>query len=269
MTSNALLPVFLERFESATSVNVWRPLSGDPDPYIWPSLPTAATAVSLRKSKKRQGVSRGRLGRPAVPGELGLRPRRGGKWLTVDALTRISLLLRRRGLIASGDAAIRANVDLETLAIDVVDALDSPADVVAAWHCLSDLKIIDPTPGRAHFCSLRSTSFTVCTAVLDAAIAHARTSKVKALHELLESARSHPNQDYFLLKHAALNNIYGVDIMPEAVEIARLRLFLKLIPGLTIAKIFSRFLISSSASARGMRWSVPAASTTSDLESAC
>jgi hypothetical protein len=34
---------------------------------------------------------------------------------------------------------------------------------------------------------------------------------------------------YFLLKTIMLNNLYGVDIMPEAIEICKLRLFLKLI----------------------------------------
>ena len=231
MTSNALLPVFLERFESATSVNVWRPLSGDPDRYIWPSLAHGCDR-SLPKEIEEEA---GSFPRPAwdalpVPGELGLPTETW--WEVVDRRRSHQDLVAaaKAGLIASGDAAIRANVDLETLAIDVVDALDSPADVVAAWHCLSDLKIIDPTCGSGAFLfAALNILHRLYSAVLDAAIAHARTSKVKALHELLESARSHPNQDYFLLKHAALNNIYGVDIMPEAVEIARLRLFLKLI----------------------------------------
>ncbi len=40
---------------------------------------------------------------------------------------------------------------------------------------------------------------------------------------------SHPNERYWLLKTICLNNLYGLDIMGEATEIARLRLFLKLI----------------------------------------
>lgn len=38
----------------------------------------------------------------------------------------------------------------------------------------------------------------------------------------------HPNLQYFIFKSIILNNLYGVDIMNEAVEIAKLRLFLKL-----------------------------------------
>ena len=39
---------------------------------------------------------------------------------------------------------------------------------------------------------------------------------------------AHPNRRYFILKSIILNNLFGVDIMEEAVEICKLRLFLKL-----------------------------------------
>lgn len=44
----------------------------------------------------------------------------------------------------------------------------------------------------------------------------------------LVNAPEHPNRQYFIYKSIILNNLYGVDIMNEAVEIAKLRLFLKL-----------------------------------------
>jgi Eco57I restriction-modification methylase len=39
----------------------------------------------------------------------------------------------------------------------------------------------------------------------------------------------HPNRSYFVLKSILVNNLYGLDIMKEAVEICKLRLFLKLV----------------------------------------
>jgi hypothetical protein len=65
--------------------------------------------------------------------------------------------------------------------------------------------------------------------VLDAADKHLQTSKHKGLRTLIKRVDEHPNRNYFVLKHATLSNLYGVDLMPEAVEIARLRLFLKLV----------------------------------------
>ena len=39
----------------------------------------------------------------------------------------------------------------------------------------------------------------------------------------------HPSRSYYIFKTIILNNLYGVDLMKEAVEIAKLRLFLKLV----------------------------------------
>ncbi len=47
--------------------------------------------------------------------------------------------------------------------------------------------------------------------------------------EVLRQVERHPSERYFILKSIVLNNLYGVDIMDEAVEICKLRLFLKLV----------------------------------------
>jgi hypothetical protein len=46
---------------------------------------------------------------------------------------------------------------------------------------------------------------------------------------ILKEVGRHPNRRYFILKSIISHNLYGVDIMEEAVEICRLRLFLKLV----------------------------------------
>ena len=43
------------------------------------------------------------------------------------------------------------------------------------------------------------------------------------------SIADHPNERYFILKSIIISNLFGVDIMEEAVEICKLRLFLKLV----------------------------------------
>ncbi len=136
----------------------------------------------------------------------------------------------KKGSIDSSDNAVTANVNLEALAIDVIDDIDSPADVAAAWGILSDLKVIDATCGSGAFLFAAIKILqTLYAAVLDAAAVHAKTSKDPALHKVLSDAGEHANREYFVLKHATLSNLYGVDLMHEAVEIARLRLFLKLV----------------------------------------
>ena len=46
--------------------------------------------------------------------------------------------------------------------------------------------------------------------------------------EVIEKVSEHPKRSYFIFKSIILNNLFGVDIMEEAVEICKLRLFLKL-----------------------------------------
>ncbi len=52
--------------------------------------------------------------------------------------------------------------------------------------------------------------------------------QLKDFRAILSQLDQHPNRDYFILKSIIVNNLYGVDIMEEATEICKLRLFLKL-----------------------------------------
>ena len=56
-----------------------------------------------------------------------------------------------------------------------------------------------------------------------------RTEKFRDFREILERIEQHPNRRYFTLKSIIINNLYGVDIMEEAIEICKLRLFLKMV----------------------------------------
>lgn len=53
--------------------------------------------------------------------------------------------------------------------------------------------------------------------------------KFSDFREALEQVAQHPNRKYYVFKSIIVNNLYGVDIMEEAVEICMLRLFLKLV----------------------------------------
>ena len=56
-----------------------------------------------------------------------------------------------------------------------------------------------------------------------------RGRKYRDFRETLERVGQHPNRHYFIFKSIIVNNLFGVDIMEEAVEICKLRLFLKLV----------------------------------------
>lgn len=230
MTSSTLLPVFLERVETKTGVNPWAYVAADPGRYIWESVrfgldtpyPDYVTAET------------GTYPRPAwnekAPEEWGLP---GETWWEVDHRHRNYervIASASAGRIDTADAAVSANIDLETLALDVIDGMDSPKDVVSAWDILTDLKVVDPTCGSGAFLfAALKILLDLYGTVLDAARSHAVTSNEQALIDLIAEVDAHPSKHYYVLKHATLHNLYGVDIMTEAAEIARLRLFLKLV----------------------------------------
>ena len=61
-------------------------------------------------------------------------------------------------------------------------------------------------------------------------ISESRPSRrYRDFRELLDRIEEHPNRKYFILKSIIINNLYGVDIMDEAIEIYKLRLFLKMV----------------------------------------
>jgi hypothetical protein len=230
MTASTLVPVFLERLQQQTQINPWQRLQTEPGRYIWESLafgldqpvPDAVTAESNDTARptwcEKAPPTHG------LPGET---------WWELERrrTVRENLLARiAAGEINDVNEAVSANLDLESLAVDLIDGMDSPEDVAAAWRILSELKVIDPTCGSGAFLFAALKIFqNLYGTVLDAAHAHARTAKHAGLDAILAAVRKHPNHEYFILKHATLSNLYGVDLMHEAVEIARLRLFLKLV----------------------------------------
>lgn len=99
----------------------------------------------------------------------------------------------------------------------------------AIWAALTELKIIDPTCGSGAFLFAALNLLVPVYEALLETIDLAERGVDPELDALRDDVDGHKGgRDYYLLKHACLANLYGVDIMPEAVEVARLRLFLKL-----------------------------------------
>jgi len=89
--------------------------------------------------------------------------------------------------------------------------------------------VLDPTVGSGAFLfaalNLLEPLYEICLAKME------ELGGEKYPDFTLELARvnQHPNREYFILKSIIVNNLFGVDIMEEAVEICKLRLFLKLV----------------------------------------
>jgi len=116
---------------------------------------------------------------------------------------------------------ITYNLDIRQFAQDVIEECEDPELLKALWQALQTLTVLDPACGSGAFLfaalTILEPLYTACLQRFEGFAPENPVFQTKA-----QSA-------YFLLKTIMLNNLYGVDLMPEALEICKLRLFLKLI----------------------------------------
>lgn len=154
------------------------------------------------------------------------------------------------GKIKSGEIThindfITYNLNIRQFANDVIENTDDPEFLKAFYKSLKSITILDPTCGSGAFLfaalNILEPLYETCIERMRHFIEEEDTSnktdkqvfrhQFKFFRDELKHIQSpeHPNLSYFIYKSIILNNLYGVDIMKEAVEIAKLRLFLKLV----------------------------------------
>ena len=262
ITRNTVIPFLFDAAERECPVafnpggGVWRLLQDDPDRYIYPAVGHGlawryspdADPVRLEKAFQLpddiaaglDDVSqRGGWNRPA-PEEYALRTE---TWREV--VTRRRRYQEVRDKLAAGEVSdvndlITLNLDVERFALDVIVQSEGPELLRAFWHSLSDVSVLDPTCGSGAFLfaalNILEPLYTACLEGMHGFVEDLERTRrpqsaqaLRDFREVLKAAGRHPSQRYFILKSIVLNNLYGVDIMEEAVEICKLRLFLKLV----------------------------------------
>ena len=235
---------------------VWRLLQDDPDRYIYPAVGHGLAwayspdtdpmrleealelpediAAGLDEVSQRGGWNRPAPEEYALPTET---------WREVVARRRRYQEVRDKlatGEVSDVNDLITLNLDAEQFALNVIVQSEGPELLRAFWHALRDVSVLDPTCGSGAFLfaalNILEPMYTACLegmrGFLDDLERTERPHSPQALSDfraVLEQADDHPSQRYFILKSIVLNNLYGVDIMEEAVEICKLRLFLKLV----------------------------------------
>ena len=162
-----------------------------------------------------------------------------------------------RGEVRSVEDLITYNLDIRQFMQEVIQDCDSPALLRAIWQAIvgrapgaSDqrvrhgITVLDPTCGSGAFlfaalnvleplyeaCLDRMQGFIDdADRVADGGTTRSGAKQYPDFRAVLDEVGRHPSSSYFIYKSIILHNLYGVDIMPEAVEICKLRLFLKLV----------------------------------------
>ena len=257
---NTVIPRLLEMARADCPVafdpggGVWRLLRDDPDNYIYPALghgvawdysPEGAVrleeplplpediAAGLDDPARRSGWNRAAPPVYALPTET---------WR--ELIARRQRYEEVRGKLAAGEVSdvndlITLNLDSERFARDVIVNSEGPELVRAMWRALTRVSVLDPACGSGAFLFaalniLEPLYSAVMQAMrdfredLETSRRPRNPNALSDFREALDETRKHRRERYHILKSIIINNLYGVDIMEEAVEICRLRLFLKL-----------------------------------------
>ena len=135
---------------------------------------------------------------------------------------------------------ITYNLNIRQFAQDVIENCEGPELLRAFWRALEKMTILDPTCGSGAFLfaalNILEPLYDACLIRMQAFVEDLKRSgqkhrpeKFNDFRRVLERVAQHPNHRYFMLKSIIVNNLFGVDIMEEATEICKLRLFLKLV----------------------------------------
>ncbi|MDE5881034.1 MAG: SAM-dependent methyltransferase [Muribaculaceae bacterium] len=151
---------------------------------------------------------------------------------TIERLQRCGDILDKinRGEITSINDFITYNLDIRTFAADLLAKADNRF-IGWFYHALQEVSILDPTCGSGAFLfaamSILEPLYEICIDRMQEFNKQKPVLFKTELAEITDKYRS--NIQYFIFKSIILRNLYGVDIMVEATEIAKLRLFLKMV----------------------------------------
>ncbi len=146
----------------------------------------------------------------------------------------------QNGEIHTINDLITYNLDIRQFVQDVIASCDDPDLINAFYNAITSISVLDPTCGSGAFLfaalNILQPLYEACldrmqgfVEDLDRSATQPNAKKLSHFRDTLAQVADHPNQNYFILKQIILNNLYGVDIMQEATEICKLRLFLKLV----------------------------------------
>jgi len=159
---------------------------------------------------------------------------------TIERLKHCDEVLRKikAGEIIHINDFITYNLDIRQFVYDLIENSTDHLFVRHFYAALRKITILDPTCGSGAFLfaamNILEPLYQVCIERMEDF--HEKNDNLfkDELGEIENKYRS--NIQYFIYKSIILHNLYGVDIMVEATEIAKLRLFLKMVAVVDVDK---------------------------------
>ncbi len=250
ISKNTIIPFLFDKAREKCKIAfdgntfVWKLLQENPDKYIYDAVKKGTDldlpediAIGIDKVSERtkwnerapDGVDE-----IALPTEI---------WREVVARRQRYETVRSKlanGEIKNINDLITYNLNIRQFAQDVIENCEGPELLRAFWKAITKVTVLDPTCGSGAFLfaalNILEPLYEACLNRMQVFVDELKLSdekphpkKYSDFHEVLKKINQHPNHKYFVLKSIIIHNLYGVDIMDEAIEICKLRLFLKMV----------------------------------------
>ncbi len=247
ISKNTIIPFLFDQARQKCKIafegeqSVWRLLQADPDRYIYEAVRKGAglslpdeVAAGLKDVSRRSEWNKPAAEEYALPTEI---------WREVVARrTRYEEICDKlvSGEVQDINELITYNLDIRQFAQDVIQNSEGPELLRAFWKAIENVTVLDPTCGSGAFLfaalNILEPLYEACLDRMQIFVDELERSgekhhpeKFSDFRKVLDRVAQHPNHRYFILKSIIVNNLFGVDIMEEATEICKLRLFLKLV----------------------------------------
>ena len=250
ISKNTIIPFLFDAARNSCKIafegdaSIWKLLEDDPDRYIYDAVKKGVElqlpeeiAIGIDDVSKRtewNTLAPNEVDQYALPTEI---------WREVVARRQRHDTVRTKlanGEIDNINDLITYNLNIRQFAQDVIENCEGPELLRAFYKAITEVTVLDPTCGSGAFLfaalNILEPLYEACLDRMQVFLDELQHSdkkphalKYNDFRETLERIAQHPNRDYFILKSIIINNLYGVDIMDEAIEICKLRLFLKMV----------------------------------------
>jgi len=249
---NCIIPFLMDEVAKTSSRKhftpggfIWETLRGSGDAYIYDAVKKgteikdipAEIAIGLDTTQPNLLERRKEWNRP-TPDPYGLPTEIWRE--TIERRNRYFELLSkiRNGEITQINDFITYNLDIRRFVEDLLLKTDDHQFILHFYKVLQNITILDPTCGSGAFLfaalNILEPLYEICISRMQEFNTKNANLFKEQLNEIDKKYRS--NIQYFIYKSIILRNLYGVDIMHEATEIARLRLFLKMVAVVDVDK---------------------------------